>query len=146
MSPLTCIVECIRHGGWLAAKGSKIDLRKPREFPQCLVESLAANRDAVIELLTHDLIIVESKLDPGYPLIWCASQDVRDLLIEHGAEPGQIWTKEELRAIARASLTPHEIALLLNTKRLFDAELRPEPNTPPEGDLSAPHGETANDR
>ena len=123
MSPIACVVECIRHGGWLSVKDGKIDLRKPRDFPEHLLADLSANRDAIIELLTNELIIVESKLDPGQPLIWCKSEDVRSLLIEHGASPGKIWTREELATVARSVRSPEQATLLLKARRLFDAQV-----------------------
>ena len=117
MNAIECIIECIRYGALLSANGNDIDLWKPRTFPAHLLSDLAANKESIIHLLRQELVFVESELDPDHLMIWCRNNATRELLVNNGADPGVVWTLDELREIVKRSPDSQGVLSVILAKR-----------------------------
>jgi hypothetical protein len=138
MNAIESIVECVRHGGALQIKAGSLDLAKPASFPASLVGLLRVNREAIMEILGRNIMIVRTRLDPDHPMFWCLDAADREFLIVHGAPEGSVWIREELAEIVDAQPDRDSLSLMIASKREFGAQVTPSPSgrraTQPEED------------
>jgi hypothetical protein len=89
-------------------------------------EVLKAHKPALLALLKLPFVMVFSKT-VGETIFFCEDEDTRGVLAEAGAEPGSIYTREELSVLVeqhrRAPITAGDLLRIHRAKRMFDARL-----------------------
>lgn len=123
MSPIDTIVRALQSGVTMSLNGDQIALKSQGTPPRDLVAQIKLHKQALKQILSGRIMIVRSQLDPDHPAFWCGDEAARDLLIENGAEPGQVWVKEELAEIVSAQPDRDALSLIIAAKRELGGQI-----------------------
>ena len=97
-----------------------------RALPERLVPVLKAHKPALRALLKLPFVMLESQI-LGETLFFCEDEDTRAALVEAGAAPWSIYTKDELRTLCEqnrvAPLSIAELRKVHEIKRTFDGRV-----------------------
>ena len=89
-------------------------------------EVLKAHKPALLTLLKLPFVMVFSQI-LSETIFFCEDEDTRAALVEAGAEPWRIYTKDELRVLVAqnrvAPLSPAELRKVHEIKRTFDGRI-----------------------
>lgn len=82
----------------LKAVGNALHVNPARCCPPDLVPVLRAHKPHLLSLLQLPFVMVDSKA-LGVPLFFCEDEATKVALVEAGADPWSIYTKDELRIL-----------------------------------------------
>jgi len=89
-------------------------------------EVLKVHKPALLTLLKLHFVMVFSQI-LGETILFCEDEDTRGALAKAGAEPGCIYTREELRVVVeqhrRAPITAAELLRIHGARRAFNGRL-----------------------
>jgi hypothetical protein len=110
----------------LKAVGNALHVNPARRCPPDFVLALRAHKPHLLSLLQLPFVMVDSKA-LGAPVFFCDDEDTKAALLEAGASPWSIYTKDELRTLSEqnriAPLTTVELRKLDEIKRTFHARI-----------------------
>jgi hypothetical protein len=110
----------------LKAVGNALHVNPARRCPPDLVPVLRAHKPHLLSLLQLPFVMVDSKA-LGVPLFFCEDEATKVALVEAGADPWSIYTKDELRILVannRAKpFLPDELCKLHEMKRMFHGRI-----------------------
>ncbi len=114
--------------------GLKLGLKQPntltvesaKRWPREFANMLRDYKPGLIALLRLPFVMLFSEMLQE-TIFFCEDEDTRAALVEGGAEPGCIYTREELRALIeqhrREPITAAELLRIHGTKRTFNGRL-----------------------
>jgi hypothetical protein len=87
---------------------------------------LKAHKPDLLALLKLPFVMVSSQI-LGETILFCEDEDTRAALVEAGAQPSWIYTREELRVLVeqhrRAPMTAGELLRIHGARRAFNGRL-----------------------
>jgi hypothetical protein len=118
--------QAAQQGLRLKALGSDLHVNPARCCPPDFVPVLRAHKPDLLSLLQLPFVMVDRKaLDA--PLFFCDDEDTRAALVEAGAEPWSIYTRDELRVLVAqnrvAPLSAAELRKVHGIKRTFSGRI-----------------------
>jgi hypothetical protein len=128
MMPTTIDVfqRAAQRGLRLKAVGSDLHVNPGRGCSPDFAETLREHKPRLLSLLQLPFVMVYSER-VGEMLFFCEDEDTRGALAEAGAEPGCIYTREELRVLVeqhkRAPITAAELLRIHGTRRAFNGRV-----------------------
>lgn len=110
------------HGLRLRAVGNDLHVNPGRSCPPAFVPMLCAHKPSLLCLLQLPFVIVDSKA-LGESVFFCDDDNTKAALIEAGADPWSVYTRDELRILVahnRAKpFIPEELCRLHEIRKAF---------------------------
>jgi hypothetical protein len=125
-APISVLHEAGRRGVKLEAHGNDLHVIPGERVSPDFVPVLKANKPALLALLKLPFVMVDSEvLKETIP--FCEDEDTKTALVEAGAEPASVYTREELRVLVeqhrRAPITAAELLRIHGARRAFNGRL-----------------------
>src|SRR6516162_10952806 len=130
MTALDLVAEAQRLGLMLWAKeNGNIGFKPARLCPPEFIQGLSAHKREMLELLRMRGIrwieVYSKRLNET--IFFCHDEDTKEILIEAGAEPWSIYTRDELQILVTqnrvAPLSDDELRKVHEIKRTFGARI-----------------------
>jgi hypothetical protein len=129
LTPIEILQQASEGGLRLTAVGNDLHVNPGRLCPPELAQTLREHKTHVLALLRAQGIrwieVYSEAL--GETIFFCEEEDTRGALAEAGAEPGCIYTREELRVLVEqhrlAPITAAELLRIHGTRRAFNGRL-----------------------
>ena len=113
------LLSVVGTGGRLNIVGDKLRALLPSDCAPELKDAIRQHKPALLDLLQLTFLIVQS--DALSSIVFFVPDDpTKESLVAAGAEPGGIYTKEELRSLVQRRITPEELRLLHAAKLGFN--------------------------
>ncbi|HWX17307.1 MAG TPA: hypothetical protein VNY07_12030 [Chthoniobacterales bacterium] len=126
MSVVRLIEEAGRLGLTLCPNGDKVRITPARLCPPEFADELRAHKWQLLVLLGLKFLAVASDV-LNETIFFAADEETKAVLIEAGAEPGCVYTREELRLLIdqhrHAPITPAELLHMHTARRLFNGRI-----------------------
>jgi hypothetical protein len=126
LTPIEVLKQAAGHGLKLEAHGDDLHVIPSDRAPSDFVLLLKAHKPQLLTLLRLPFVIVDSQI-LGETIFFAEDEDTRAALIEAGAEPWSIYTKDELRVLVAqnrvAPLTAAELRKVHEIKWAFDGRI-----------------------
>jgi hypothetical protein len=126
MTALELIAEAEKQGLTIKATGNYLDVIPGRLCPADFAQKLRAHKPALLALLRLPFVMVFSEV-LGETIFFCKDETTKDALVEAGAEPWRIYTRDELRILVAQNrakpFLPDELCNLHRAKRAFSARI-----------------------
>ena len=126
MTALELIAEAEKQGLTIKATGNYLDVIPGRLCPADFAQKLRAHKPALLALLRLPFVMVFSEV-LGETIFFCKDETTKDALVEAGAEPWSIFTRDELRILVAQNrakpFLPDELCNLHRAKRAFSARI-----------------------
>jgi hypothetical protein len=126
-TPITLLQQAADYGLKLGFEPPNTLIVEPASACSAeFAEVLKAHKSALLTLLRLPFVMVFSQI-LGETIFFCEDEATKGALVEAGAEPGCIYTREELRALVeqhrRAPITAAELLRIHGTRRAFNGRL-----------------------
>lgn len=119
MTAAEALLEAARRGLTLRPRGEALDVFPARLCDPALAARLRLHKTTLMALLRMRFLVVRSGA-LNETVLFAEDERTREALIAAGAEPGSIYTREELRALVDAGpIVPAGLLLIHTAKRLF---------------------------
>src|SRR5262245_34240191 len=124
MTPTTIEIfqQAAERGLRLKAVGNDLHVNPARSCPPAFVPMLRAHKPSLLSLLQLPFVMVEGQA-LGESVFFCDDDNTKATLIEAGADPWAIYTKDELRILVvhnRAKpFIPEELCKLHEIRKAF---------------------------
>ena len=106
--------------------GNKLTVQPIEACPHDFVETLRESKPWLLVMLQWPFVMVHSKALEE-TIFFCANDNTREWLIDAGADPFSIYTRDELRALCEANrvapFTPAELRKAHEIKRTFNGRI-----------------------
>ena len=126
MTALELIAEAEKQGLTIKATGNYLDVIPGRLCPADFAQKLRAHKPALLALLRLPFVMVFSEV-LGETIFFCKDETTKDALVEAGAEPWSIYTRDEQRILVAQNrakpFLPDELCNLHRAKRAFSARI-----------------------
>jgi hypothetical protein len=126
LPPIAVLKEADERGLKLEAHGDDLHVIPGDRVPVDLVPLLKAHKPQLLTLLRLPFVMVDSQI-LGETILFCEDEDTKGALVEAGAEPWSIYTKDELRILVannRAKpFLPDELCKLHEMKWTFHGRI-----------------------
>jgi hypothetical protein len=125
MTPLEVLAQANEHGLFLSARGEGLAVHPDHLLTQALENMLLEFKPALLPLLrTKGITWIEVYSERvGETIFFCSDEETRGALIEAGASPWSIYTKQELRQLEAqnriAPISADELRRVHEIKRTF---------------------------
>jgi hypothetical protein len=123
-TPIQILVGVRAIGGDLSIAGDKLRAVLPSDCPSKLKREIREQKAALLRLLDAKFLVVWSQL-LNEIVFFVADEVTKQLLVSFGAEPGSIYTREELAALVRDKVTSYELMRLHELKQIFNGTIAP---------------------
>jgi hypothetical protein len=127
-TPFDVFVGVVAVDGKLGIAGEKLRTLLPADCPPALKDAIRQHKPALLELLRLEFLVVHSDVLNAV-VFWAPDEATKQALIDAGADPGIIYTPDELDTILDRRLTPGELKLLHTTKQRFSGTIADEQGT-----------------
>ena len=121
-TPVEVLLTVARIGGRLSVIGDKLRMLLPSDCASELKDAIRLHKPALIDLLQLTFLIVRSDLLNSI-VFFVPDEPTKELLVSAGAEPGSIYTREELRPLVQCRITAEELRLLHAAKLGFNGKI-----------------------
>jgi hypothetical protein len=124
MTPTTIEIfqQATERGLRFKAVGNKLHVNPGRSCPPDFVPMLRAHKPSLLSLLQLPFVMVDSKA-LGESVFFCDDEKTKGTLLEAGADPWSIYTRDELRILVahnRAKpFIPEELCRLHEIRKAF---------------------------
>jgi hypothetical protein len=126
LTPIEVLKRAAGHGLKLEAHGDDLHVMPGNRCPADFVPVLKAHKPALLALLKLPFVMVDSKA-LGDTIFFCEDEDTKGALVEAGAEPASVYTREELRVLVdqhrRAPITAADLLRIHGARRVFNGRL-----------------------
>jgi hypothetical protein len=126
MTAIHILHQATALGLRLKAVGNDLHVNPGRCCPPEFTERLRTHKPRLFPLLILPFVMVDSKA-LGETIFFCEDEDTKAALVEAGAEPSCIYTREELRVLVeqhrRAPITAAELRKVHEIKRTFSGRI-----------------------
>jgi hypothetical protein len=126
MTAMHVIHQATALGLRLKAVGNDLHVNPSRCCPPEFIERLRTHKPRLLPLLTLPFLMMDSKA-LGETIFFCEDEDTKAALVEAGAEPASVYTREELHVLVdqhrRAPITAAELLRIHGTRRAFNGRL-----------------------
>ena len=126
LAPISVLQEVSRCGLKLEAHDNELHVIPDDRVSADFVPVLKAHKPALLALLKLPFVMVFSQI-LGETIFFCEDEDTKGALVEAGAEPESIYTREELRVLVeqhrRAPITAAELLRIHGARRAFNGRL-----------------------
>jgi hypothetical protein len=127
LTPVEVFSEAAERGLNLGSKPPHtLTVEPPRLCPPEFASVLKVHKSALLALLKLPFVMVFSQI-LGETIFFCRDEDTRGALVEAGAEPWSVYTKDELRVLVAnnrvAPLSPAELRKVHEIKRTFHGRI-----------------------
>jgi hypothetical protein len=126
VTPISLLQEAGQRGLFLKAVGDKLHVFPHNRCPPEFADKLRAHKRHLLVLLRLQFLVLRSAT-LGETIFFAEDEDTRAALVEAGAEPGCIYTREELRFLVeqhrREPITAGELLHIHGARRAFDGRL-----------------------
>jgi hypothetical protein len=103
-----------------------LDVKASGPWPKDFADTLREHKAQLLGLLQLPFVMVDSQA-VGETLFFCVDDDTCTALVQAGAEPWSIYTKDELRTLCEANrlapFSPVELRKLHEIKRSFAGKI-----------------------
>ena len=128
MTPIALLQEAVEHRLKLGIEpGNRLTVEPASACPSHMANKLRAHKLRLLMLLQLPFVIVYSEA-LGATIFFCKDADTRGCLVEAGAEPASIYTREELRLLVehhrQTPITAADLLRMHDARRLFNAQVR----------------------
>lgn len=118
--------QASQRGLRLRAVGNELHVKPARCCPSDFVPVLRAHKPDLLSLLQLPFVMVDSKA-LGDSVFFCDDEDTKTALVEAGADPWSIYTRNELRILVahnRAKpFLPDELCKLHDIRKTFHGRI-----------------------
>jgi hypothetical protein len=126
-TPITLLQRAAEHGLKLGSEGRHTLTVEPAErCPPSFADTLKDHKWLLLDLLRLPFAMVFSKA-LGETIFFCQHEDTKAALVEAGAEPWSVYTRDELRVLVAqnrvAPLSHAELRKVHDIKRTFNARI-----------------------
>ena len=119
--------QAAERGLRLKAVGNDLHVNPARSCPPDFVPMLRAHKPDLLSLLQLPFVMVDSKA-LGESVFFCDDDDTKATLVEAGADPWIVYTRDELRILMTQNrakpFIPKELCKLHEIKKTFNARIR----------------------
>src|SRR6266571_9199304 len=95
---IAVLKEADERGLKLEAHGDELHVIPGDRCPADFVPVLKAHKPALLALLKLPFVMVSSQI-LSETILFCEDEDTKGALVEAGAEPASVYTREELRVL-----------------------------------------------
>jgi len=121
-TPVEVLLTVGRIGGRLGVLGDKLRVLLPNDCTSELKDAIRLHKPALLDLLQLTFLIVRSDLLNSI-VFFVPDDSTKESLVSAGAEPGSIYTKEELRSLVESQITAEELRLFHAGKLGFNGKV-----------------------
>ncbi len=126
MTNVALLEEASGRGLMIRTTGENLMVQPASLCPEEFAEALRQNKPQLLALLRHDFLFVHSAA-LNETVYFAADQQAHAALVAAGAEPGCIYTRDELRELVelnrREPVTAGELLRIHSAKRLFNGRI-----------------------
>ncbi len=126
MTNVALLDQAIGHGLMIRTTGESLIVQPASRCPPEFAEALRQHKRQLLALLRHDFLFVHSAA-LNETVYFAADQQAHAALVAAGAEPGCIYTRNELRELVelnrREPITAGELLRLHGAKRIFNGRI-----------------------
>jgi hypothetical protein len=117
-------------GGRLQPAGDQLCGLLPIDCPAELKNGIRQHKPELLALLQSEFLIIRSAA-LNETIFFAADEETKRALVDAGAEPGCVYTREELRLLIdqprHEPITAAELLRLHTAKRIFNRRISPKP-------------------
>jgi hypothetical protein len=121
-TPVEVLLNVARIGGRLSVIGDKLRVLLPGDCASELKDAIRLHKPALLDVLQLTFLIVRSDLLNSI-VFFVPDDPTNESLVAAGAEPGSIYTKEELRPLVEGRVTGEELRLFHQAKQGFNGKI-----------------------
>ena len=126
-TPIALLEKAADLGLKLGSEGRHtLTVEPPSRCPRVFADTLKDHKWLLLDLLRLPFVMVYSEA-LGETVFFCWDQDTKTTLIEAGAEPWSVYTRDELRILVAQNrikpLTQAELRKVHDIKRTFGARI-----------------------
>jgi hypothetical protein len=126
MTPIEVLKAAARRGLTLSINGNKLRVTPAERLRADFARTLTEHKWHLLDMLTWPFVMVDSEV-LGETIFFCEDESTKANLIEEGAEPWSIYTRDELQTLCVqnrvAPLTAAELRKVHEIKRTFSGRI-----------------------
>lgn len=126
MTPVDVLREATERGLSLKINGDKLRVTPAERLMPDFAEKLKAHKSHLLSMLGLPFVMVFSEA-LGETIFFCEDEATKTALVQTGADPWSIYTKDELRILVAQNrvkpLTQAELRKVHEIKRTFNARI-----------------------
>ena len=130
MTARDLLVKAAQQGLTISARGDRLAVRPNRLLTPNFANLLRAHKPELLALLRLHFVIVESEA-LGATIFFAENEETRAVLVEAGAEPASVYTRDELRVLVeqhrKQPFTVADLLRLHEARRMFGARIASTP-------------------
>jgi hypothetical protein len=121
-TPIELLLAVIGIGGKLEIAGDRLRMLLPADCPPDLKDAIRQHKAALVDLLRLTFLVVRSGT-LGTTVLWAPDEATKESLAAAGANPGYIYTADELAQLVHRRVTVGELQQIHSAKQRFGGKL-----------------------
>jgi hypothetical protein len=125
-TPVSVLLEVAAIGGRMGVAGDRLRLLLPPDVDRTLEDAIRTHKAALLALLRLTFVIVRSDALRD-TVIFADSEETKTALVAAGADPGVVYSPDELRLLTSQRVSTKDLLAIHATKQTFSGKVVPEP-------------------